>query len=127
MEDEWGVFQLARTPEGHIRATCNRTELVFLLGAFATSYVQEMQGHIGSFLRPHSRVALVLGSGYGLTAGALAENPRLEKIDEESGQQRSCHRPNGVPQVESPCLRSGLVLNARQTGEPGGKQASERH
>jgi predicted membrane-bound spermidine synthase len=81
VEDEWGVFQLARTPEGHIRATCNRTELVFLLGAFATSYVQEMQGHIGSFLRPHSRVALVLGSGYGLTAGALAENPRLEKID----------------------------------------------
>jgi Predicted spermidine synthase with an N-terminal membrane domain len=81
VEDEWGVFQLAHTPEGYIRATSNRTELVFLLGSFPTTYVQEMQGHIGSFLRPHSRIALVLGSGYGLTAAALAENPRLERID----------------------------------------------
>jgi hypothetical protein len=51
VEDAWGVFQLARTPDGNIRATCNRTELVFLLGTFATTYVQGMQGHIGSFLR----------------------------------------------------------------------------
>jgi spermidine synthase len=81
VEDEWGVFQLARTPDRTIRATCNRTELVFLLGAFSTSYVQEMQGHIGSFMRPHAKRALVLGSGYGLTAGALSDNPRLERID----------------------------------------------
>ena len=81
VEDEWGVFQLSRTRDGSIRATCNRTELVFLLGEFSTSYVQEMQGHIGSFLRPHSKLALVLGSGFGLTAAALAENPRLERVD----------------------------------------------
>jgi spermidine synthase len=81
VEDEWGVFQLSTLPDGKIRATCNRTELVFLLGSFSTSYVQEMQGHIGTFLRPLARSALVLGSGYGLTAGALAVNPRLEQID----------------------------------------------
>ncbi len=81
VEDEWGVFQLSTLPDGKIRATCNRTELVFLLGSFSTSYVQEMQGHIGTFLRPRARSALVIGSGYGLTAGALAVNPRLERID----------------------------------------------
>jgi spermidine synthase len=81
VEDAWGVFQLSSRHDGRLRATCNRTELVFLLGEYATSFVQDMQGHLGSFLHPSARTALVLGSGYGLTAGALAVNPRLERID----------------------------------------------
>jgi spermidine synthase len=81
VEDEWGVFQLTELPDGRLRATNNRTDLVFLLGDFSTSYVQEMQAHIASFLRPSSRTALVLGSGYGITAGAFTANPHIERID----------------------------------------------
>ena len=81
VEDEWGVFQLNELPDGRLRATNNRTDLVFLWGDFSTSYVQEMQAHIASFLRPSSRTALVIGSGYGITAGALTANPRIEHID----------------------------------------------
>jgi len=81
VEDEWGVFQLSALPDGRLRGTNNRTDLVFLLGAFDTTYVQEMQAHIGSFMRPSARTALVLGSGYGITAGAFTVNPRIEHID----------------------------------------------
>jgi spermidine synthase len=73
VEDEWGVFQLSALPDGLIRGTNNRTDLVFLLGAFDTTYVQEMQAHIASFMRPSARTALV--------AGAFAVNPRIEHID----------------------------------------------
>lgn len=81
VEDEWGVFQLSALPDGRLRVTNNRTDLVFLLGEFDTTYVQEMQAHIGSFMRPAARTALVLGSGYGITAGAFTVNPRIEHID----------------------------------------------
>jgi spermidine synthase len=81
VEDEWGVFQVTELADGRLRVTNNRTELVFLAGDFSTSYVQQMQGHLASFMRPQARTALVLGSGYGITAGALAANPGLERID----------------------------------------------
>jgi spermidine synthase len=81
VEDEWGVFQLSALSDGRLRVTNNRTDLVFLLGEFDTTYVQEMQAHIGSFMRPAARTALVLGSGYGITAGAFTVNPRIEHID----------------------------------------------
>ena len=80
-EDELGVFQVAELADGRLRVTNNRTELVFLAGDFSTSYVQQMQGHLASFMRPQARTALVLGSGYGITAGALAANPGLQSID----------------------------------------------
>ena len=81
VEDEWGVFQVTELADGRLRVTNNKTELVFLAGDFSTSYVQEMQGHLASFMRPQARSALVLGSGYGITAGALAANPGLQSID----------------------------------------------
>ena len=81
VEDEWGVFQLSALADGRLRVTNNRTNLVFLLGDFSTSYVQEMQAHIGSFMRPSAHNALVLGSGYGITAGAFTENPTIDRID----------------------------------------------
>jgi predicted membrane-bound spermidine synthase len=81
VEDEWGVFQVAGLSDGRLRVTHNRTELVFLAGDFSTSYVQQMQGHLASFMRSQARAALVLGSGYGITAGALAANPGLQSID----------------------------------------------
>jgi spermidine synthase len=81
VEDEWGVFQLSSLTDGRMRVTNNRTDLVFLLGAFDTAYVQAMQAHVASFMRPSARTALVLGSGYGITAGAFTVNPRIERID----------------------------------------------
>ncbi len=80
-EDEYGVMQVVRRPDGLIRVTNNRTELIYHLGLALTSYVQQMQGHLGVFYRPEARSALVLGSGYGITAGALAQHPGLEHID----------------------------------------------
>ena len=80
-EDASGVFQLFALPAGRQRVTNNGSQLAPLLGDFSTSYVEEMQAHIASFLRPSSRSALVLGSGYGIAAGALTTNPRLDHID----------------------------------------------
>ncbi len=80
-EDEHGVFLVTRLPNGHLKVTNNRTELVYHLGAASTSYVQQMQGHLAMFYVPEAKTALVLGSGYGITAGALAAYPSLERID----------------------------------------------
>jgi len=80
-EDAYGIFQVVRLPDRTLRVTENKTTLVYYLGAFSTSYVQQMQGHLGVFFNPTARRALVLGSGYGITAGALSTYPQLEQID----------------------------------------------
>jgi spermidine synthase len=80
-EDRYGVLQVVKRPDGRLKVTNNRTELVFLLGGLETSYVQQMQGHLGMFFRPWAKTAAVLGSGYGITAGTLGLYPQLEKID----------------------------------------------
>ncbi len=80
-EDEYGVMQVTRDRSGLIKVTNSRTELVYRLGLALTSYVQQMQGHLGLFFHPDARNALVLGSGYGITAGALAQYPQIESID----------------------------------------------
>lgn len=80
-EDEYGVFQVLGLPDGKRKVYNNRTELVFQLGHPLTSYVQEMQGHLGVFFHPAARTAAVLGSGYGITAGALTLHPGLTRID----------------------------------------------
>ena len=74
-EDEHGILQITRTPSGWLRTTNNRTELVFLLGNPRTSYVQQMQAHLPMFYRPDAGRVLVLGSGYGITAGAFGVYP----------------------------------------------------
>lgn len=81
VEDEWGIFQVSRLKDGTLKVTNNRTELVYHLGRFATSYVQQMQGHLGVLYNPSAEKALVLGSGYGITAGALALHPNIRRVD----------------------------------------------
>lgn len=80
-EDAHGVFQVLRLPGGLFKVTNNRTQLVHYLGALSTSYVQQMQGHLGMFFHPGAKTAAVLGSGYGITAGALGLYPQLERVD----------------------------------------------
>ncbi|ATB33353.1 fused MFS/spermidine synthase [Melittangium boletus] len=80
-EDRYGVFQVNALPNGMLNVTNNNTRLVHYLGAPSTSYVQQMQGHLGMFFRPESRKVAVLGSGYGITAGALGLYPQLERVD----------------------------------------------
>ena len=80
-EDEYGIFQVIGLPDRTKKVFNNKTELVDHLGNFATSYVQQMQGHLGMFFHPQAHHALVLGSGYGITAGALGIYPSLESVD----------------------------------------------
>jgi len=79
-EDEYGVMQVVRMPDGLLRVTNNRTELIYHLGLVATSYVQEMQGHLPVFHHPDAHTAAVIGSGYGITAGALTSYPSMREI-----------------------------------------------
>lgn len=80
-EDEYGVFQIAQLSNGQLSSTSNRTRLVFLLGSYVTSFVQQMQGHLGMMFNPQAKTALVLGNGYGITAGALSLYPGLSRVD----------------------------------------------
>jgi spermidine synthase len=80
-EDRYGVFQVNALPGGLLNVTNNDTKLIHYLGAASTSYVQQMQGHLGMFFRPEAKTAVVLGSGYGITAGALGLYPQLERVD----------------------------------------------
>ncbi|OJH37399.1 fused MFS/spermidine synthase [Cystobacter ferrugineus] len=80
-EDRYGVFQVNALPNGMLSVTNNHTRLIHYLGAASTSYVQQMQGHLGMFFHPEAKTAVVLGSGYGITAGALGLYPQLERVD----------------------------------------------
>ncbi|QRN96140.1 fused MFS/spermidine synthase [Archangium violaceum] len=80
-EDRYGVFQVNGLPGGLLSVSNNNTKLVHYLGAANTAYVQQMQGHLALFFRPEAKTAVVLGSGYGITAGALGLYPQLERID----------------------------------------------
>jgi spermidine synthase len=80
-EDRYGVFQVTGLPGGMLSVSNNHTKLVHYLGAASTAYVQQMQGHLGMFFRPEAKTAVVLGSGYGITAGALGLYPQLERVD----------------------------------------------
>jgi spermidine synthase len=84
LEDEYGIFQVAETPQygpGLKRVTNNRTELVYFYGSKNTRRVQAMQGHLGMIYHPDAEYAAVLGSGYGITAGELSLYPQLKRID----------------------------------------------
>lgn len=80
-EDAHGVLQVLQLPGGVTTVTNNRTHLVFSLGLASTSFVQEMQAHLAMFHFPEIRSAAVIGSGYGVTAGALTSYPGIEHID----------------------------------------------
>lgn len=81
-EDKYGIFQIIRSDtDGNLAVTNNSTSLVYRAGSLATDFVQQMQGHLAMMFRPESRKALVIGSGYGITAGALSLYSSLETID----------------------------------------------
>jgi spermidine synthase len=81
LEDKHGLFRITRNHKNWLSVTNNKTELVFHLGAFSTDLVQQLQGHLGVHFNPGARRALVIGSGYGISAGALALYKSMEHID----------------------------------------------
>jgi spermidine synthase len=80
-EDAHGLFRVTRLANGRLRVTNNRSELIYHLGAYSTDYVQQLQGHLGMHFKPDATTALVIGSGYGITAGALALYEGIERVD----------------------------------------------
>ena len=81
LEDKHGLFRIIRNSKNRLSVRNNKTELVYHLGAFSTDLVQQLQGHLGVHFNPGARRALVIGSGYGITAGALALYKSMEHID----------------------------------------------
>jgi len=81
LEDKHGLFRITRSYRNQLSVTNNKTELVYHLGAFSTDLVQQLQGHLGVHFNPGARRALVIGSGYGITAGALALYKSMEHVD----------------------------------------------
>ena len=80
-EDAYGIFTIARTRGGFLSVRCNATELVYLFGDPSTQFVQESQAHFPLlFARQRSEV-LVIGSGYGITAGAAGRWPGVSHVD----------------------------------------------
>lgn len=80
-EDAYGLFSIARTRQGLLSVRCNATELVYLFGAEATQFVQESQAHLPLFFAPRRERVAVIGSGYGITAGAAGRWPGVGRVD----------------------------------------------
>lgn len=80
-EDQYSVYQVTQYQNGYISAASNHTKLVFYLGAPITSQVQEMQAQLGLLYASKARNALIIGSGYGITAGTMANFPQIKEVD----------------------------------------------
>ncbi len=80
-EDAYGIFSITPTAKGYLSVRCNATELVYLFGSPATQYVQESQSHFPLLFATHHEQVLVIGSGYGITAGAAASWPTVGHVD----------------------------------------------
>jgi predicted membrane-bound spermidine synthase len=79
-EDHHGIFTIQELPDTTLSVRNNATELVFLFGRPETQYVQESQAHFPMFVAPRYRSVAVIGSGYGITAGAFGQYP-VERVD----------------------------------------------
>jgi len=79
-EDEHGIFSIERLDGGFLSVRNNATELVFHYGRPITQYVQESEAHFPMLVAPSYRRVAVIGSGYGITAGAFGRYP-VERID----------------------------------------------
>jgi spermidine synthase len=79
-EDEHGIFSIEKLDGGFLSVRNNATELVFHYGRRMTQYVQESEAHFPILVAPHHRRVAVIGSGYGITAGAFGRYP-VERID----------------------------------------------
>ncbi|MET0403738.1 MAG: fused MFS/spermidine synthase [Cystobacter sp.] len=80
-EDAHGIFSVVRMEEGKLRVLNNRTDLVYLYGDPITQYVQESQAFLPILFAPRLEKALVIGSGYGITAGAFTRVAEVGRID----------------------------------------------
>lgn len=80
-EDAYGIFSIARTESGLLSVRCNATELVYLFGSEATQFVQESQAHLPLFFAKRRDEVVVIGSGYGITAGAAGKWPGVKHVD----------------------------------------------
>lgn len=80
-EDAYGIFTIARTRDGFLSVRCNATELVYLFGDPSTQFVQESQAHFPLLFARQRQEVLVIGSGYGITAGAAGRWPGVSHID----------------------------------------------
>ncbi len=80
-EDAYGIFTITETEKGYLSVRCNATELVYLFGAPITQYVQESQAHLPLLFSRARQDVLVIGSGYGITAGAAASWPGIGHVD----------------------------------------------
>lgn len=82
LEDKHGLFRITgNSSRTLLSVSNNRTELVYHLGAHSTDVVQQMQGHLGVHFNPGAKRALVIGSGYGITAGTLSLYDSVAHID----------------------------------------------
>ena len=80
-EDAHGIFSVVRVDESRLRVLNNRTDLVYLYGDPITQYVQESQAFLPILYAPKLEKALVIGSGYGITAGAFSPVAEVSSID----------------------------------------------
>ncbi|MBN1210880.1 MAG: fused MFS/spermidine synthase [Myxococcaceae bacterium] len=80
-EDAHGIFSVVRMDEGRLRVLNNRTDLVYLYGDPSTQYVQESQAFLPILFAPKLEKALVIGSGYGITAGAFSRVAEVGSIE----------------------------------------------
>jgi spermidine synthase len=79
-EDEHGIFSIEKLNGGFLSVRNNATELVFHYGRRMTQYVQESEAHFPMLVAQRHRRVAVIGSGYGITAGAFGRYP-VERID----------------------------------------------
>jgi spermidine synthase len=80
-EDAHGIFSVVRVDEKRLRVLNNRTDLVYLYGDPSTQYVQESQAFLPILYAPKLERALVIGSGYGITAGAFTRVAEVKAIE----------------------------------------------
>jgi predicted membrane-bound spermidine synthase len=80
-EDEHCLFLVQRFEDQSLGVECTGTELVNRFGTTRTQFVQETQAHLPLMFAPKTARVLVIGSGYGITAGAFGLYTGVEHID----------------------------------------------
>lgn len=80
-EDAHCIFVVSRKPDDQLSARCTGTELVYYAGSPLTQFVQETQAHLPMLMAPRTGRILVIGSGYGITAGTFGRYPQAEDVD----------------------------------------------
>lgn len=80
-EDRYGLFQIVKSRDGITHVRNNFTNLINGLEFLDTSYAQQMQAHLGVHFKPKTQNVLIIGSGYGITAGTFGLYDRVKKID----------------------------------------------